>query len=197
MKFRRIATVLSIAVLGLIAALSAPAAIADLGATRTLAFDYDGFVSYPVSGTARWVVAIDSGGADDQDASTITNPTSSITASTRHVLNRNFKSGTTLVVRLGYDAGAGSLTNPVIKVFGRSGGDAWQILRNKSGSLTATITTATSTDVSDGTYKYTVPDLNDNAWDCQGCDQILIGVETAFAAGSGTAANAFIQAKMF
>ena len=160
-------------------------------------FDYDGFVSYPVSGTARWVVAIDSGGADDQDAATITNPTSSITASSRHILNRNFKSGTTLVVRLGYDVGAGSLTNPVIKVFGRSGSDAWQVLRNKSGSLTATITTATSTDVSDGTYKYTNPDLNDNAWDCQGCDQILIGVETAYAAGSGTAANACLRAKMF
>jgi len=197
MKFGRVLSILAVALLAAIAAMSAPIALADLGSTRTLAFDYDGFVSYPVSGTARWVTAIDSGGADDQDAATITNPTTEITASTRHIPNRNFKSGTTLVVRLAYDDGAGTLTNPVIRVFGRSGSDAWQVLRNKSGSLTATITTATSTDPADGTYKYTVPDLNDNAWDCQGCDQILIGIETAFAAGSGTAANAFVQAKMF
>ncbi|WP_196300883.1 hypothetical protein, partial [Streptococcus pneumoniae] len=80
---------------------------------------------------------------------------------------------------------------PIIKLFGRTDGQAWQPLYTLSGNLTATLTPA-ATDVTDGTYKYTTPHATDHAWDCDGCDDVLVAIETALA-GTGTVTNSKIQ----
>lgn len=146
----------------------------------------------PVSVTNVWQTIIDAGGPAVQDAATITNPTTEITETTTHIFQRKAK-GTNMLLRLGYDDALTTITNPVVKVFGRTGNDVWQLLKTRGGALTGTLTTA-ATDVTDGTLLYTTPDWDDTTWDCLGCDEILVGVETALA-GTGSTANAIIQAK--
>lgn len=147
----------------------------------------------PVSLTSNWIQVLDANGPATLNNATITNPTTQITTSTTHPLSTQGV-GTLLVLRLVYDAGLTSITNPTVKVFGKSGASAWSLLQTKAGALNAAITTA-STDVSDGTFKYTTPDLTNIAWDMQGCDTILVGVEVALA-GTGTVSNSLIQAKI-
>jgi hypothetical protein len=157
----------------------------------------------PVSASSKWFTVITAGGMDDQDAATITNPTTEITLSTRNIVLRGWQDdgtdgpneGVLLIVRLAYDDGLTSITDPVIKVFGRDNDDeVWTLLETVGGTVTATIATA-ATDVTDGTMLYTTPDLSADAWDTQGCRQILIGVETALA-GTGTVTTAYLQAKL-
>lgn len=154
----------------------------------------------PMSATSGWFSVIDAGGMDDQDAATITNPTTQITASTRHLIYRN-AFGTNLMLRMGYDDGLTTVTDPVVKVFGRTGNtEIWQLLKTRSGAITGTITTQASddgaTDVTDGTYLYTTPDYDATTWDCFGCEYILVGVQTVLA-GTGTVTTAFLQGKFF
>jgi hypothetical protein len=146
----------------------------------------------PVSLTSRWITAIDATGMDDVDAATITNPTTGITLSTRHIIGRSGDVGTNLMLRMAY-AGTSSVS-PIVKVFGRTGSDAWQVLKNKAGNVSATVQT-NSTDATDGTLSYTTVD-NNTIWDCLGCDEFLVGVETAYAVSAGSAATALLQAKM-
>lgn len=153
----------------------------------------------PISVTAPWQNVIDAGGMDDQDAATITNPTTQITASTRHIYQRK-GAGTNLILRLVYDDALTAITDPVVKVFGRANGsEVWQLLKNGASGITTTITTQASddgaTDVTDGTYLYTTPDFATQAIDCLGCDEILVGVQTILA-GTGTVTTAYLQAKI-
>lgn len=161
--------------------------------STTVGFDVDSIAPamVPCSLTSRWTVAITAGGPASQDAASITNPTTQITASTRRILKRNKMNGTLVMVRLGY-SGTPS-TSPIIGVWGRTGTDVWQRLINKSSGTAPALTTAASTDVTDGTLKYTSAS-EDHTFDCVGCEEILIGVETAFA-GSVTA-DSIIQAKI-
>jgi hypothetical protein len=147
----------------------------------------------PCSLTQNWTTAISAGGPAVQDNASITNPTTQITAATRIPLRRGGV-GTILLLRLGYDDALTTITDPVVKVFGRTGSDAWQLLKSIASALTATLPTA-ATDSTDGTLDYTTPDLSTHAWDCAGCDELLVGVETALA-GTGSTANAIIQAKV-
>lgn len=147
----------------------------------------------PCSISGPWITVIDAGGMDDQDAATITNPDTQIILSTRHEIIRGLV-GTLLLLRLVYDDGLTLITNPVVKVFGRTGSQAWQLLKTGAGALTATLTTA-ATDTTDGTYLYTTPELNSQTWDCLGCERLLVGIETALA-GTGTVTNAYLEAKI-
>lgn len=147
----------------------------------------------PVSMTSGWQTLIDAGGVTVQDAATITNPTTQITASTRHIFQRK-SAGTNLILRMKYDDGLTTITSPVVKVFGRTGGGAWEVLKSRAAALTATLTATTATDSQDGTYSYTVVDFSTQAWDCLGCEEILVGIETALAA-TGTTSTATIEGK--
>lgn len=161
--------------------------------SSTVGFDVDSIapVSVPCSLTSRWTTAISAGGPATQDAASITNPTTEITASTRRILKRNRMNGTLVMVRLGY-SGTPS-TDPIVGVWGRTGTDAWQRLINKSSGTQSTLATVSASDVTDGTLKYTSAS-EDHTFDCVGCEEILIGVETAFA-GSVTA-DSIIQMKI-
>jgi hypothetical protein len=135
--------------------------------------------------------AISAGLVATIDNASITNPATQITRSGTSIV-RSDSGGTFLVVRLAYDDGLTGITNPIVKVFGRASlSEPWRLLRNRAGSLSASLATA-STDATDGTLDYTTPDLSTNVWDVQGCDQFIIGVETALA-GTGTTSNATVQ----
>lgn len=148
----------------------------------------------PVSITCIWQTIIAAGGPGTQDAATITNPNTQITNSTTHVFKRGGR-GTVFFLRLGYDDGLTGITDPVVKVFGRgNSADVWQLLPTEGGALTGTLTTA-ATDVTDGTLNYTTCGVLAQAWDCLGCEEIIVGIQTALA-GLGVTNNSIIQAKI-
>lgn len=149
----------------------------------------------PVSLKSAWVVAIDAGGVATQDAATITNPTTQITGSTKHIVARR-NCGTHAILRLQYDSTLTAITSPIVKIFGRVGSaEAWQLLYSRAGNLVETLTVDTTNDARDGTYSYTTPSFSTHAWDCLGCDEILVGVQTALAGSTGSTATAVVQLK--
>lgn len=163
---------------------------ADVDSRRFGEFKYE----MPVSLTSIWQTVITAGGPAAQDAATITNPDTQITAATRSIFNRG-GGGTILLIRLGYDDGLTLITNPIIKVFGRTAStEPWMVLKDAAGNIAITLTTATTTDVTDGTLFYTAADVATASVDCLGCDEILIGVQTALA-GTGVTNNSIIQVK--
>lgn len=160
-----------------------------VAASPTRGFD----VVAPVSMTAGWVTIIDAGGMTVQDAATITNPTTQITSSTRHILRREAK-GTHLLLRMQFDDGLTSITDPVVKVFGRTGNQDWEIIKTAviTPADTATITTTSYSE--NGTDKFTTPDTSSQVWDCLGCAEVIVGIQTVLA-GTGTASTAKLWAK--
>lgn len=148
-----------------------------------------GQTTIPTTVTAQWRTATTA--INVIDAATVTNPETQVTRNTTSIIKRT--GGTTLRVRMAYDASLTVSTAPVVKVFGRTGTDAWQLLRSVRGNVSETLAVA-GTDVSDGAFKYTTSDQLTHSWDCDGCDQLLIVVETALA-GTGTVNTAFIQFK--
>lgn len=172
-------------------------ALAAIG-TDELATKANGTLYAPASTTMAWETAIAAGGVDDQDAATITNPTTQITASTRYLLTlpaNKQGAGTFITVRLAYDDGLTGITDPVIAVFGRmDASDVWMRLPNRAGGSTCTLTTA-ATDVTDGTLLYTMPSAETSTFYRFGCEQFLVGVETPLA-GTGTTSNAIVQVKV-
>ncbi len=154
-------------------------------------------LSRPAAMAHEWKDAIDAGGitAADNSGSDITNPTSQIDGLTKHILKIN-KRGTFLQVRLVYDDGLTSITDPVIQIFGRyDSTNQWQRLRNLSDLVDVTLTTSTSLDVSDGTLLYTDPRFNLHTIDLNATDEILIGVKTNLS-GTGVTNTAILQAKL-
>jgi len=164
---------------------------ADIDSRRFGEFKYE----MPVSLTSIWQTVITAGGPAVQDAASITNPETQITSSTRSIFNRK-GAGTHLLLRLKYDSTLTAITSPVVKVFGRTGADAWQLLYSKGGNLVETLTTDTTNDARDGTFNYTTPSFSVHVWDCLGCDSLIVGVQTAFAGATGSVATATVQAKV-
>ena len=143
------------------------------------------------SARATFQTAISAGLVATADAATVTNPTTQVTRAGTGII-RTDGGGTFVIVRLAYDDGLTAITAPTIKVFGRANiSEPWRILRSRGGAISTQLLTA-STDATDGTLNYTTPDLTSNVWDVQGCDQLLIAVETALA-GTGTTSNATVQ----
>lgn len=162
-----------------------------LGTTRKLLINSRGAQVYPCSVSSNWINAIDAGRVATADNASITNPDTQIVNASTHIISRDRHAGTLLKIRLAY-TGTPS-TDPVLVMFGRSGVDKWERLINKSDSTTSTLTTAVATDVTDGTLFYTQV-TDDHTFDCNGCDELLIGVQTAF---NGTVTTtAVVQAKI-
>lgn len=148
----------------------------------------------PSSITTGWISVITAGGPAVQDAATITNPTTQITASTRRIFSRQAL-GTNIMLRLKYDSTLTLITSPIVKVFGRTSTDGWQLLYSKAGNRFETLTVDTTNDARDGTFSYTTPSFSTHAWDCLGCEEILVGVETALAGSTGSTSTATIDIK--
>ena len=189
LKVRLAFAIVASALLGAVAA-----AVPTLSDTVALYFQTRGTTVIPVSATTDWISAVTAGGATTADASTITAPSTQITASTRRVVGRQIAGGTGLLVRMKYDASLTVSVSPTIRIFGRTSGGAWQTLTSRAGTVSAVLTASTASDVSDGTYKYTTVDLAAHYFDCQGYDEFLVGIETALA-GTGTTSTATIDLK--
>lgn len=152
-------------------------------------FSSPGQTTIPVSGIARWKTATTAINAID--AATVTNPNTQVTRNTTPIIKRS--GGTTLRLRMAYDASLTVSTAPVVKVFGRTGSDSWQLLKSVRGNVSEALSVA-ATDASDGTLKYTTSDQFVHSWDCDGCDELIVVIETALS-GTGTVSTAFVQVK--
>lgn len=148
--------------------------------------------SFVASIRSAWVTVLDAGTVTSADNATITAPTTQVTRAGTHPIYLGTGAGQYVLVRLGYDASLSVTTNPVVKVFGRRSGGAWELLPTRGGALSITLSAA-STDISDGTLKYTTPAASSTI-DTLGCDEILVGVETALA-GTGTTSTAIVQVR--
>mgnify|MGYP003153645237 FL=1 len=156
-----------------------------------------GNISQPVQLNSFWMTACDN--SEQQDSSgTITNPLSHITDSDKRIIS--VPHGTNLVVCHRYTDGATVSTAPVVQVFGRTvsplreqgasdttssnsvGG--FMRLVNKAGQVDIPLSDST-TDLDDGTFEYTTVDPDAHVVDLMGCNQVLIGIKTAAAYGTG------------
>ena len=152
-----------------------------------------------VSITSSWFSAVGATGPNTQDAASITNPTTEITSAV-HKLVETKGRATRATFRLKYDRGVTSPTRPVIAVFGRtrlsdSEVGSWERLSTLGAATTATLTVDVTSDVDDGTYQYTATSLEDQTFDLNGCNEFLVGVQTAFA-GTGTVHTSTIECKL-
>lgn len=150
--------------------------------------------------TTNWQTVISAGGMVVQDAASITSPGFSITSSTRVPMDTRGM-GNGVIFRLKYDSTLATITNPVIKVFGKTGPNgSYQLLRLAAGVTYTVTTAATDADNSTagvaGTFKYTTPNLATDIFDCSGNGIILVGVETILAGTVGSAATATLEAKI-
>ncbi len=148
--------------------------------------------SFIASIRSAWVTVLDAGTVTTIDNASITAPATQVTRAGTHPIYLGTGAGQYVQVRMGYDASLTVTTNPVVKVFGRRSGGAWELLPTRAGALTITLAAA-ATDVSDGTLKYTTP-ASSAVVDMLGCDEILVGVETALA-GTGTTSSAIVQVR--
>lgn len=142
-----------------------------------------------------WATVIAAGGPANQDAASITNPDTQITAATTSIIQRE-AIGTLLALSLGYDDALTSITDPIVKVFGRYDENRrWELVPNLAGDLAKALATA-ATDVADGTLKYTTVNAENHVWNVGAFNQLLVGVETALA-GTGSTSNSIIQARLW
>ena len=144
----------------------------------------------PVSVISDWVDVCTAPETTDNSGSAVVNP-GAITRSAQNKIY-NHGVGTTLQIRLKYDAGAGTLTNPVVQPFGFDGNGLPQKLVDADAAHEQTLTLSASSDVTDGTYKYSQP----VEVDMDGCASVLVAVKTAFAASTGTVSNSTIQVRV-
>lgn len=145
------------------------------------------------SPVVTWRDLTAAGGPATQDAARVTNPTTQITGG--YILDLHNVAGEYVAVRLKYDRGLTGITNPKGGVFGRAGAaGGWMRLNSLGGSDGVTLTTDTTNDIDDGTFKYTGVINATCVYDRMGCDQFAWGTETALN-GTGTKTNAVVQLK--
>jgi hypothetical protein len=150
--------------------------------------------------SSDWVWAINAAatgqGIDAVDNASVTNPTTQITRACTRIL-RALAGGTNLAIRLSIPSAASITTSCSLAVFGRCGDSGeWQRLRNRNNLSSVTFTLPTSP-VVNGSLKSSEVDNLNHLFDCQGCDQFLIGVETALALSGGNAYDSVLSAKIF
>ncbi len=167
------------------------------GTPSELPFDFTTAASSPVPLASDWMTVIEDEGVKTLDADPIIDPNNQI-GSDRIPIRRNSRANI-LRLRMKYNSSVlqiASLVSPIVKVFGAYAEDGpWQILENRAGNLNAELTMDPGPsgdpgsdivdDVTGPTYKYTHPSRDQNAWDCEGYDYVLVGVERAYVPGSG------------
>ena len=157
----------------------------------------------PVSVQSFWVIAC--GNSETQDnGGTITRPLTHITDTDKKLVTIPY--GTSIAVCHRYTDGATVSTAPVINVFGRTViqgtedsdvvpttgdetdfGPVGEFMRlvNKAGDVDITLSDS-ATDLDDGTFEYTTVDPDAHVIDTMGCNQIIVGIKTAAAYGTGS-----------
>ena len=169
--------------------------------TSAVKFDYGsaGCVTSPVALGSRWVTIIDAlgTGIETQDAAIIVDPSAQIAAS-KLIMKRESR-GNILRVRLVYDGTNSVGTPPIVKLFGRTGADVWQIIQNLEATPqnTVTLTAVAAQDVKVSGARYTNPDRLKHAWNVEGYDELVLGVETAMVYTGGGGIEPYVQGRMY
>lgn len=162
--------------------------------TKNARAEQEGQVVTPVGLSTDWVNILAAGKVASQTQSgTPVNP-EAFTADDHLLVEFDERDGTHIRACLGYDDAATLTADPVVLFFGRFNDDSrWEILQDAEGNVEFTLTAAESTDVTDGTLKYTKPTA---LIDRNGCKQVVCGVKTEMAATGGlTTTNAIVQVK--
>lgn len=146
--------------------------------------------SVPVSVISDWVDICTAPETADNSGSAVVNPGTITRADQNKLYNHGI--GTTLQIRLKYDTGASTLTNPVVQPFGFDGNGVPQKLVDANATHEQTLTLSESGDVRDSSFKYSQP----VEVDMDGCASVLVAVKTAFAASGGTVNNSTIQVRV-
>lgn len=161
----------------------------------------DGEFVVPVGMASKWRRIISHGaqspGLSAADADPITAPLTDITHPDNRIFRRGGnKGGTHIVLRVAYGSGTTAMTtSPRFKVFGRyDDTGTWQILRNKAGDISITVTPDPTNDVVSGGYKRTTPDPENDYVDSAGCNEFLIGIEEGFD-GDGDDSDTYLEVK--
>lgn len=154
----------------------------------------------PISITCDWANVFTDLSAKDNTG--LVDQASDVSAATITARTFYADTGTLIVPRLGYAVATTAITtNAVIVLWGRVRGTSndWQVMRNKAGgvssTLTANIGTASGSDVKGSTYAYTTPDIDSQAWDRQGCNEFFPIILTNFD-GDSTDATTVLQVKV-
>lgn len=160
----------------------------------------DGRVTVPSSAITGWTVMVPAGSATTADSAGVLKNPGTLTRNL-NTLVREQGIGTFFIPQLVYNDDIGTVTSPVIRVYGRyNSDDPWLPLANKSGDLTVTLTVAQITDVefTSGAKTFGMTSVvgDDYQFDVLGCGEILVLVSTAFAASSGTPADGYIRGKI-
>lgn len=174
-----------------------------IGTTVTLerpGFQGDGGTIAPASLTGKWTTVIDAGGIATADAAAITNPLTQIVTSTTHIFKK--VAGTFVAARMRH-AGTGTITSPIVVLFGRNSAvgasGPWQRLYNQAATpaYQVTLTLAASTDIVFAGLMCSDVNPKTHVWDCMGCDEFVFGIETAYNATTGSEASAIVEAMSF
>ena len=153
-------------------------------------------LNYPAAFQCDWAVICTAPNAVEADADVVAGgkvvrPGSITRAAQSRVMAG--AQGTSLLVALKYNSDVGTPTSPVVRIFGRDREGVWHVLKTSAGAHEITVTVAVATDTvsEDGTYKVTTP----IEVDLEGSAEVIVAVQTAFAAGSGTATGSALIAK--
>lgn len=170
----------------------------------------------PVGLSGNWKNIIDGGGVATADNASITNPSTQIVTATTHVFSKT--TGTFVSLRLLHQ-GTGTLTSPVVVLFGRNRkqtGTAFRRLYNQDATpiFAVTLTCVLATDLTEtfagpvgstgnpyglpqGNYQATDVNPKTHVWDMMECDEFLVGVQTAFNDTNNLESNCVVQAVTF
>lgn len=157
-----------------------------------------GRLSYPVSIQSDWqIVCTAPETAESGDAvvgGKVVNP-GEIVRADQHWFSPDNR-GATLLVSLEYNADVGTPTNPVVRIFGKDhNGRVWA-LHDSTGSTELTIAVSVTLNAA-----YTIGGADRKmtqsvAVDLEGAEQVIVAVQTAFAAGSGTVNDSVLLVKL-
>jgi len=153
-------------------------------------------LSYPCGYQSDWVVVCTAPDAVESDTGVVVSGKVVKPGAIVRATQARFKveaRATSLLVALKYNSDVGTPTAPVVRIFGRDRNGVWHVLKTAAGAHEITLTVAVTTDAlsDDGAYKVTTP----VEVDCEGSLEVIVGVQTAFAAGSGTATDSEILVK--
>lgn len=142
-----------------------------------------------------WIECCNAPDVADNGGSDVINPGAIVRAETTRIATQG--NANTALIRIAYDDGLTSITDPVIQVFGNDAvgaTGAWYPLKNSSGTHAITLVTAASddgvTDITDGT-------LLRSTWvevECKGALEILVAVKVALT-GTGTKNTSILEIK--
>jgi len=148
-----------------------------------------------------WFTVITAGRVATADAATITTVESTVTNSAHKVIHTENHEFDYVQLRLRYDPTLTGITSPIVKLFGRRRHsstvvDAWQVLKNRAGNLSASLAATPATDAQDGGLAESPVDSLETTFHYGGCNEFVVGVETALAGGTGVTTTALVEMKL-